>query len=301
MKLATTLAALHLLGLLALLAGHKPSAAAGDTAQKHALVYKFTAGESIRWNVEHRARIRTTVSGTTQTAEMETDSTKVWKVTGVTPAGEITFVHSVESVRMRSQVSGREPQTYNSQTDKEPPLGFEETAKKVGVPLVTITMDNRGNILNREDKVSQADENDGPLTIPLPKDPIAVGEVWKFDHVIRVPRRDKSFKVVKSQQRFKLESVQDGVATISVETVILTPIHDPQIEAQLVQRELHGRIKFLIAQGRIVEQSLELDKNVVGAPSGENSSMHYVMRFVEKLDPGTAKTAQGPVAGPPVK
>ena len=44
------------------------SAVAGEP-EKYTLRYKFHPGETIRWEVEHRSNVRTTVSGTTQTAE----------------------------------------------------------------------------------------------------------------------------------------------------------------------------------------------------------------------------------------
>ena len=62
--------------------------------------------------------MRTTVSGTTQTAETRSESVKLWEVKEVDEtAGQATFVHSVESVDMRQSVSGRQDVHYNSETD----------------------------------------------------------------------------------------------------------------------------------------------------------------------------------------
>ena len=38
-------------------------------AEKYTLRYKFQPGETVRWEVEHRSKVRTTVSGTTQNTE----------------------------------------------------------------------------------------------------------------------------------------------------------------------------------------------------------------------------------------
>ena len=80
------------------------------------------------------------------------------------------------------------------------------------------------------------------------------------------------------------------MATIKVDSQILTPINDPAIEAQLIQRLSDGYVKFDIERGRVVSQQLDLDKHVIGF-SGASSSMHYVNRFTEKLLPAeqTAK------------
>ena len=57
-------------------------------------------------------------------------------------------------------------------------------------------------------------------------------------------------KEVKTQQKFTLLKVDDGIAQIEVETQILTPIHDPMIEAQLIQRASSGIVRFDIQRGR---------------------------------------------------
>ncbi len=278
-------------------------ATAGDKdsgSKKYTLRYKFRPGETLRWEVEHRAKVRTTVGGVTQTADTASDSLKVWRVKNVNGEGHATFEHLVEHVQMRHELTGRAAMTYDSEKDKTPPPGFEDAAKNVGVVLAVVTIDAQGNILKRENKQEQKAETNGPITIQLPDGAVALGESWTYPYEITVTRRDRTMKRIKSRQRFTLLGVQNGVASIKVETLILTPIHDPNVEAQLVQRETHGVVKFDLASGRVVEQLLELDKRVVGAPSGETSSMHYVMRFSEKLqdaakgDRRSAKRVYGP-------
>lgn len=261
--------------------------------EKHLLRYKFEAGEVFRWDVRHQVQILTTVAGTTQNAATDSRSVKKWVVESVSPEGQMTFVHSVESVAMTHRLSGREEQTYDSTKDKTPPPGFEDAAENVGVPLATITMDNRGEVLKREDHRPRPTGYDGPITMPLPEEPVYEGYEWKIPHVISVPLRDRTIKKIKSQQRYTVDAIKDGVATIRVETVILTPINDPVIEAQLVQRETRGTVKFDIAQGRVIEQGSHMDKRVIGH-IGETSSMHYTMQFEEKLRADQAQTAQAP-------
>ena len=61
-----------------------------------------------------------------------------------------------------------------------------------------------------------------------------------------------------------LESVESGVATIRVEPQILTPIDNPVLEAQVVQREAAGVVRFDIQAGRILGRTMAVDKRVVG-------------------------------------
>lgn len=274
--------------------------AQADTAQKpdgqqYTLRYKFTPGETVRWEVVHRAKIRTTVSGTTQTAETVSSSVKSWRVTDVAEDGTATFEHSVDSVDMSQKLTGRAEVRYNSQTDKEPPPGFENIAASLGVPLSVVTMNTRGEIIKRqrnEVKGAAKDEGDSQMTIPLPEKPVTVGASWTFPYDVDVPLPNGTVKKVKTQQKFTLAEVTGGIATVEVATQIITPIHDPAIEAMLIQRESHGTVRFDIDAGRVIGQQMDLDRRVVGF-RGEASSLHYVTRFTEDLVTGeTAQTAE---------
>lgn len=272
---------------------------ADDAAEPGWLLrYKFQQGETIRWEVEHRAQIRTTVSGTTQTVETLSTSVKAWQVTDVNEQGEATFVHQVESVDMRHRLTGRQEVRYNSDTDKEPPEGFADVAKAVGVPLTIITLDDCGKILKRVDKRDSTNATPGAITIPLPVERVPLGHEWFLPADIQVNLPGGEVKKIKSRQRFRLDTVRDGVASIEVETQILSPVRDPYIEAQLIQGKTNGTIQFDLEAGRVIAQQTDVDDRVSGF-QGEASSLHCVTRFSETLLPPEAKTARRvPVAGP---
>jgi hypothetical protein len=227
--------------------------------------------------------------------ETASDSVKVWRVEEANRQGQITLVHSVASVRMKHKSSGREETEVElpCPPDKKIPLGYEGIAGDVGVPLTRITMDTRGNIIERVDlrqrKRASTSGYEGPLTLPLPSHPIAVGETWTNPHVVSAPRKDGTFKQVKVEQRFTLQGVRDQVASIYVECIVLTPIREPEIKVHLVQSKTRGTVRFDLRAGRVIEQDLSLDEEIIGAPLGDASSMHYVMQFTEKYLAGPPK------------
>jgi Family of unknown function (DUF6263) len=143
---------------------------------------------------------------------------------------------------------------------------------------------DRGTIIKRKENQSVPTSISTQITMPLAEGPIAIGESWSSPIEIEVTQKDGSLKKIETRQKFTLESVTDDVATIHVDSQILTPIHDPSIEAQLIQRLSEGTVKFDVAAGRVVSQQLDLDRHVIGF-SGATSSMHYVTRFTEKLLP----------------
>lgn len=246
-NLLSGMAAASLLAAVAL-------SAAASEAEKYTLHYKFHPGETLRWEVEHRSKVRATVSGTTQTTETLSTSVKAWRVADVLPDGSATFEHRVQWVNMRQTLTGRKEVHYDSRTGEKPPLGFEDAAKSVGVPLSIVKMDARGKVLHRQDikprpvvapqkpppQKSPA-QDQGWMTIPLPDEPVPVGYKWSLPLDIDVPLESGAVKKVKAVQQFELEGVKTGVATIRVSTDILTPITDPAVESQLVQRESTAR------------------------------------------------------------
>lgn len=274
---APALAGMLLLGLVPVLAADELAGVA-----KYELRYKFVPGEVVKSEVVHRASVRTTIQGTTQTAETRSCSTKMWKIDAVDDAGVATFTHLVDNIEMWQKASGRQEIRYNSQTDETPPAGYEEVAKSVGVPLSIVTMDPRGTILKREIAHKGAMNVSTQITMPLPEGPIAIGETWSTPIEVDVTLQDGSHKKVQTRQKFTLESVTDGIAHVAIDSQVLTPVSDPSIEAQLVQRMSSGWVKFNLEAGRVVAQELELDKHVVGF-NGPSSSMHYVTRFTETL------------------
>jgi hypothetical protein len=274
--------------------------------EKYTLCYKFQPGQTIRWEVEHRLNVRTTVSGTTQTADTLSKSVKCWRVAEVLPDGAAVFEHSVEWVDMRQKLTGCNEVRYDSRTDTEAPGGFQDVAKSVGVPLARVTIDARGKMLHRDQlkkpsspggqtagaaSANSQVQGEGWMTIPLPDGPVAVGHKWSVPQDIEISLEGGGIKRIKAIQQFVLESVKTGVATIAVSTDILTPITDPAVESQLVQRESKGRVRLDVDAGCVIGQQMDIDKHVVGF-RGEASSIHYLNRFTEQLLPAEPRTAE---------
>ena len=270
-------------------------AAALRAEEKYTLRYQFHPGETLHWNVQQRTEVRTSVSTSTQDAETASFSQKTWRVKEVSADGTAVFEHRVDWIDMRQKLSGSAEIRYDSRTDKTAPPGFQDVAAAVGVPLSTITLDPHGKIVKREKhnvKGSSTQES-GEITVPLPAEPIAVGHVWTQPCDIDVPLPTGGVKKIKAVQRFTLESVQTGVATIGIATQILTPLTDPAIEAQVVQREGEGTVRFDIDAGRVLSQQRDTDRHVIGF-RGDASSLHYVNRFAEEFAPEAA-VAQRPL------
>ncbi len=261
-----------------------------DAGEKYSLRYKFTLGQTIRYQVDHRASVRSTIEGTTQNAVTRSESVKSWKISDVMEDGEIEFIHLVESVRMTNQLPDRAEMVYDSRSEETPPPGFEDAAKAVGVPLSVIRMTPQGAIVDRQVKHLQpAADAEAPVTLLLPTEPVAIGDTWNEPRTVPVKTEEGAHREIQCRRHYKLVKVATGIATIKVSYQVLSPI-DPAIEAQLVQRLMKGTARFDIDRGCIVGQQMDVDQRVLGF-AGPASSMHYLMRMKEERIEDRAEVA----------
>jgi hypothetical protein len=297
LTLATVLAALTVVSLFSVCVlaarGDEPGKAGGGSltaelakatdklAPTYRLAYKFAAGEQLRTKVVHLATVETKIKGVAQKTESRTVSTRLWRIKQVTSKGEIVFENVVERVEMWNNVEGRKEVRYDSAVDKEPPAEFQLVAASIGKVLATVTINPHGRILSRQDAQRQFNPGIGELTIPFPETPVKTGASWSIPDEVRVKLEDGTVKKVQTQQKYRLEKVEAGVATISLETQVLTPVNEPQVQVELVQRLQRGTIKFDVDAGRLIHKQLDMDQSVFGF-SGADSHMQYLARFTEE-------------------
>lgn len=246
------------------------------------LVYRYDAEEPIRMAVRHRAVTDTSIGGVTESVETSTDSTKVWRVVEQ-DADRATLEHSVEDVRMVSRSSRHGSVRWDSRGGEPPPPGYESVPQSLGVPLSRFTVDTTGHLLKRRDLRPMPASNSGDLVVvPLPGEPVAIGDTWEVPDELVVELPGGPRKAVRTRLRYRLEEVADGIASIDVDTTVLTPIDDPRIESRLLERIWDGRILFDIDQGRVIRRSREIDRRVVGF-NGPQSSLRYRAELEERL------------------
>jgi hypothetical protein len=156
----------RILALVLLLA----SVASAEEAATEAwlLRYRFTAGEQVRWKVVHLATTETSIQGNTQSAKSRSASNKVWKVSKVDAGGDTTFVYSVESVDMWQQLPDRPEVRYNSDSDQEVPDKYAHVPPTVGVPLATVTISPKGDVIERDTPTPNESFGVGGMVMLLP-------------------------------------------------------------------------------------------------------------------------------------
>ena len=263
-------------------AGRAADTAAVETPRAM-LEYRFEQGEKIDMDVSHRALTETTVGATSQSTETATDSRKTWTVVAVAPDGQATLEHSVDDVTMTSRTSDRGQIRWSSSGDDPAPPGYEQVKASLGVPLSRLVVDRSGRVIDRRDLRPCPPSSTGDLVVvPLPEGPVAEGAEWTVPQevVVEVPGGQR--KAVRTRLRYELTSIRGGVATIRVDTTVLTPIDDPRLESRLLERIWNGTVEFDIDRGRVLRRATGIDRRVVGF-EGPESSVRYKASLEERL------------------
>ncbi|MEX0793130.1 MAG: hypothetical protein WD045_08340 [Pirellulaceae bacterium] len=264
-----------------------------DASEKHSLRYKFATGDIIRTKVVHLVTVETRMQGHSQTAQSRSISVKNWEVESVDPEGLATFIHSVENINMWQKVTDRPEQSYDSSKDATPPQIFTEAAKSVGIPLTRFTVRPSGQLVKRE-KITGGSSSGEQIMLTMPEEPVAIGAQWSEPDELTVQDQNGRLKRIKTRQMYRLDRVANGVAEITVESQVLTPINDPSIRVELIQKLTKGKVRFDIDAGRVLSQQLDLDETVIGF-KGEASLMKYLGRMSEELLTGEEPTDEAEV------
>ena len=259
-----------------------------NSKQSFKLEYKMKKGQEIRWSVEHVASTKAQIAGEKEDTSSRTKSQKLWKVSSVDSVGNMTFVHSIESVDMWQQIGEGEPITYNSETDKTPPMEFESVTEKIGKPLAVISISPTGQVVDRKTSLQQARFGVGEITVPLPAKNIAIGHKWFVPSVLTAKDEDGRTQQLKTRLHYELSRVKLPNAYISFRTEVLTPIQSEKVKSQIMQQMTKGYVVFDIDRGMVAHKEIEWDEKVQGY-EGPDSYLNYVGKMTEKLIAGSAR------------
>lgn len=265
----------------------EPEVASGET---YTLKHSLEPGQTLRYVVTHIAKTKTRINGSEEIANVHTTSNRAWKVAEASDT-EITFDHSIESVAMTQQNGDAEEVRWDSTTGEEPPKIFSVVASQIGTPLATVTINQQGQEVRREDHAgSKSSLGMGTLALALPDKPIKIGESWAVPSEIQARTEDGFVKPIKIRQLFTLKKVKAGVATLSVKSETLTPIEEESLRAQVVQQLSNGTLRFDVDNGYLLSKELNWDESVVGF-QGPGSMMEYRAKMSEELLPEDSPTS----------
>ncbi len=255
---------------------------AEETAsQRVQLRYQLRTGQELHSEVVHMATTDTRISHLDEHSESRTVSRKVWEVTKVDAAGNMTFVHRIAAVELSQRIGEGEEMSFHSRSPEPPAPMFNKLAETIGQPISVITIDPMGRVIEREDRHQSPNLGMGDITLAFPEEPVGVGSSWSVPREVRCRRDDGTTKLIKLRELYSVEKISAGVVTISMRAEPLTPIREPELQAQVVQQLSQGKLKFDNDAGRLISKELSWDDKVVSF-AGPNSLMEYSARYNEQ-------------------
>lgn len=273
-------------------------------AEGYLLRYKFIKGEVQNYDVDHETTMVTTRPELMEKVRNDVQTRKTHRVVSVDSDGNGWLELAVETARMSAQFGEAEPLSYDSQKPEDCPQVYRHVRDIIGKPLAQVHVSPRGELLETKPLLGQnaldkaqalkadgtlADEASRNFLIEFPEQPIQVGESWENTFKVNVRVGQKLKQPVTMQRSYELVKVENDLATIKLRTVLITPIRDGMILAQLIQMTPEGTIVFDLKNGRMVSRTLTLDKTEVGV-IGKNSSMHAKSKREERwIDPKAEK------------
>lgn len=106
--------------------------------------------------------------------------------------------------------------------------------------------------------------------MPLPEQVVAVGDTWREIIPVNVRITEEFSRNINILRTFRLESVDDGIATISFRSSVEAAVKTPTMRSQLIKATPKGTLTFDIERGVMVKREIRYDETVLNA-LGPNS------------------------------
>ncbi|MEW4488617.1 hypothetical protein AB1L42_11075 [Thalassoglobus sp. JC818] len=285
MRFSTSLLPITLFALTLCVGFH--SSANADEGQAYTLRYQFHQGQVIRYEESLRDDYVIQVQEEVDEPFSYQTSGKSMKVIEVLEDGSAIADLQINWVTIKIRENGEE-ETFDSRTGEEPSVKFLALAQIIGRPRMRVKITTTGEVLEAESLLGDGGKPD-PSTVEvlrrLPEQPVSVGEVWKEDAFIELALPDSQLKKkVRLQDRFKFVSVEDGVASIELETVVITPVDSAELQMQLLRRQPAGTYQIHLERGELLGFELNQNNEVPGF-TNRPSKLTFRQKHTQRILP----------------
>lgn len=277
----------------------EPEPAVEETPAKYLLRFKFEPNQKVTYKIKHE-NTRTLRKGEViEIAYDKSEAVKHFTVRNVTEEGTAKLESMIDQVKLTTRFNNEgKPIVFDSTEPGQPPRVFKKVKDTIGKPLAETTFSARGAVLktknllpnsqastptgNKKQKDSKPDPSLNFL-LEFPEAPLSIDDRWSYTFEIHNLKVDKVLtKSARMKREYRLKDVQNEIATLTYKTTLLSPIRDPKVLTQLLEKTPSGTIKFDMKQGIIVSRTAELDKTEFGF-NGSDSSMRAVSTRTETL------------------
>ena len=282
------------------------------------LRYQFQHGQKLRYQMEQKMTLDANLGERGQTIDRSAlRQRRVFTSTSVQEDCSAEFTMQFENVWMQKQVDDNAPVEFDSSMKPgEVPLvyqqvahqlkgsatryilttrGLSKQAKKTPVkvehasgekssePLVESESAAKTVQLASSSTVTQKEQGDpGSFLATLPEHEVRVGDTWKEQITVTARLQEDVNVEIPILRTFRLESVEDGIASISFVCSIQSRVRSPIVKGQLIQATPRGTIQIDTKRGLMLRRENIYDTSVFGA-LGQNTILTCVGRSTEEL------------------
>lgn len=258
------------------------------------LRYRFTEGENVAYRIDHDTTFIASKGQLREKTASRTTTDQRFHVVAVDSDGAATLHVVIDHARMQYAFNDEKPSVFDSNEKVLPAPIFAGVSRAVGRPLAEIRVRASGAVESARPLLSTDELNNTPgkaglegdgsasLFSTLPDGPVRLNDEWSDTFVTRIAVTQKLHRDVTILRQYRLESVENGIATISCKSSPLTAVTDPGQLVQLIQRTAAGTIRFDIHAGRVIGRSTKVDNIEIGW-AGADSSYRALCTFDEQL------------------
>lgn len=263
------------------------------------LTYRFESGETVRYQIDQEATLLAVKGDVREKTFSRSQTEQRLKVVSVDSDGVTTLRLSIAEARMEYAFNDTEPTVFDSRKNTLP----KGVDRAIDRPLAEIRVQPNGTVAEIDSLLSQAELEEVPgklglngeaadtLFVKLPDGPVSIGHEWHDVQGTKVSVTRELKQEVKLLKQYRLERIENGVAVISLKSSVMTPVTEPSMLVQLIQRTSTGTIRFDVAAGRIIDWKVDVDNTEIGW-HGPDSSLRAVSTWNERLlvEPATVSS-----------
>ena len=264
-------------------------AASAQTAWR----FRWQAGQVLTYRVEQQTRsLEVDGDGKVET-RTRLSLVKRWRVLAVDKAGVATLQHSLVSLRLQNTAPSGEVLLFDSTNpDKSDPQLREQMTPYVGVPLSTLSVDARGQLLAvKESKFGPASryEAELPFLVTLPEKDARPGQSWQRPYTITLEPPQGTGEKYNAVQTYTCKRVEGVGAVLGVQTEMKTQPEALADRTPLLRLQPEGEVVFDLHAGRIHSAVLRVRKELK-EHQGAGSSYLFESTYSEQYVPLTRKS-----------
>lgn len=255
------------------------------------LKFKFQSGQFVHYAGHSKVEYHTELEDRSYDSSQSNESGSHFRVVTVDEKGLALIEPILDRTRMTAQLPEKKAVVFDSSGDEQSDPQFQAVRDSIGKSVARFQVSPLGKlvkaiVVDRDAPKALQDaaerlEMRFPFLLTLPETPVSVGDKWREEYSVVVINEGLK-QPVPLRRIYELTGVAENVAIIKFRTLALTPLHDPELEKQIIQQTPVGTIEFDIDRGLVRSYTSAINRSTINA-FGPRSLLKVSGESSEKL------------------